>query len=161
MNYLVFDRNFVFLNGGYVQVSTAAKEDGTNVPFEETYGTTYSDQPAGLCVHLFVKRSNFADRSFTSMILPYNRYTRLLYNKKDFYPFGLSFNSYQREKSLANNYLYNGKEQINDLNLDWEDFGARMYMPEIGRWGVIDPLSEQARSWGPYKYAMDNPIPVY
>ena len=28
-----------------------------------------------------------------------------------YYPFGLTFNSYQRENAAKNNYLYNGKEK--------------------------------------------------
>jgi len=70
----------------------------------------------------------------------------------------LTFNTYQRQNSLINNFQYNGKELQNDLSLNWLDYGARMYMPEIGRFGVVDLLADKAHSLNPYRYGFDNPV---
>jgi len=42
----------------------------------------------------------------------------------DYYPFGLTCNSYQRENSVKQNYQYNGKELQDELDLGWLDYGA-------------------------------------
>ena len=76
-----------------------------------------------------------------------------------YYPFGLAFNNgYQRVTAKENRFLYNGKELQDELDLGWMDYGARMYMPDLGRWGVVDPLAEFTANWSPYRYGYNNPV---
>src|SRR5690606_16283636 len=82
----------------------------------------------------------------------------LVIQTNDYYPFGLTFNSYNRENSTPNDYQFNGKELQDELNLGWLDYGARLYMPDIGRWSITDPILERYYSWSPYAYAINNPI---
>jgi RHS repeat-associated protein len=79
-------------------------------------------------------------------------------SSQDYYPFGLTFNSYSRENALPNKYQFNGKELQSELGIGWLDYGARMYASEIGRWFVADPLSEKSSRWSPYTYGKDNPL---
>ncbi|HNC28982.1 MAG TPA: RHS repeat-associated core domain-containing protein [Cyclobacteriaceae bacterium] len=76
----------------------------------------------------------------------------------DYYAFGLEFNSYQRENATKNNYLYNGKEKQDELDLGWLDYGVRMYMADIGRWVVIDPKAELLEMSSSYVYSLNCPV---
>src|SRR5687767_4072346 len=77
---------------------------------------------------------------------------------EDYYPFGLTYNSYSRENSTKNQYLFSGAEKQDELGLDWIDYGPRMYMPEIGRFNRIDIFSEMSPSSSGYSYAGNDPM---
>lgn len=74
----------------------------------------------------------------------------------NYYAFGM--NHIGDIKSLLGgyqNYKYSGKE-LQESGM--YDYGARMYMPDLGRWGAVDPLAEKHRRHSPYNYAVNNPI---
>jgi RHS repeat-associated protein len=76
---------------------------------------------------------------------------------QNYYPFGLTFDHYQRENSVNNQFQYNGKELQDELSVGWIDYGARMFLPDIGRWSAVDREAERTYNWTPYRYAYDNP----
>lgn len=78
---------------------------------------------------------------------------------KEFYTFGLKHKGYNNVINGTHHpYGYNGKEEQEELGLQWLDFGARNYDAALGRWMNIDPLADQMRRHSPYNYAFDNPI---
>jgi hypothetical protein len=44
------------------------------------------------------------------------------------------------------------------LEVDCQDYGARFYDPQIGRWTRKDPLMEWHYNYSPYAYCFNNPV---
>ncbi|MCQ9642106.1 hypothetical protein MP478_22200, partial [Chryseobacterium sp. WG14] len=79
-------------------------------------------------------------------------------DSNDYYPFGMSHLNTGAAffgPSTYKNYKYNGKE-LQETGM--YDYGARMYMADLGRWGVLDNYSEKYNSLSPYNYVAGNPI---
>jgi RHS repeat-associated protein len=75
--------------------------------------------------------------------------------ENNYYPFGLRHEGYNDfDGNSAYQYKYNGKELQTESGM--YDYGARFYMPDIGRWGVIDPRSQYTHE--AYSYVWNNPI---
>lgn len=75
----------------------------------------------------------------------------------DYYPFGSRWVDSESAVS-TNRYRFAGKEEQRTGELDFIDFGARMYDPALARWFVQDRYAEKYVSQSPYQYAANNPV---
>jgi len=158
LNWLVFDRNFVFLNGGFKQITTAGKEAGTDVAHERVFNTNPILIAEPGYVYIYVSNENttpvdvyFDDFKVTQAKSP-------VIEDQFYYPFGLLAQSFSKESSIPNMYKYNGKELQDELNLGWYDYGYRIYLPELGKWNRIDDFSDKYHPLSPYNYTYNDPI---
>jgi RHS repeat-associated protein len=72
---------------------------------------------------------------------------------QDYYPFGLTFNSYQREDALVNRFRFQGQEHVDAIDLGWDAFKWRNHQPDIGRFFNIDPLADKYVYNSPYAFS--------
>lgn len=94
-----------------------------------------------------------------------------------YYPFGLKHTGYNSDQMMyvkeasvlkikpkpplfktSYNYKFSGKELQDELGLNAYDYGARMYMPDIVRTPIQDPLAEKFYSFSPYSFLNNNPL---
>jgi RHS repeat-associated protein len=83
-----------------------------------------------------------------------------IWQKTDYNAFGLDAkNDYPQGISAGkerNNHLYNDKES--DPETTRLDYGARQYDNVLGRWFVVDPLSDKNHSTSGYAYVGNSPL---
>src|ERR1051325_4208062 len=74
-------------------------------------------------------------------------------SSQSYYPFGLTFDSYSRENSVANQYKFQGQEHQDELDLGWDSFKWRNHQPDIGRFFNVDPLATKYVYNSPYAFS--------
>ena len=86
------------------------------------------------------------------------RVTTAVEDMTNYYPFGLTYNSFKRTSSVTNRIKFQGQEHITELNLSWDSFKWRNHQPEIGRFFGIDPLAEKYIYNSPYAFSENKVI---
>ena len=80
----------------------------------------------------------------------------------DYYPFGAQMPGRSSMSEYASKERYTGHEYDDETETDGMTglyyAGARYYDPVLGKWPVIDPLSDDYPSHSPYSYAANNPL---
>ncbi|HWB27600.1 MAG TPA: DUF6443 domain-containing protein [Chitinophagaceae bacterium] len=157
INWILFDEQFkpVSSGSGFDLVSTT----GDNV---KSHHSTVNISQGG---YLYVYCSNESNYDVYFDNLQVIQTRGPLLETDNYYPFGLmqSGVSSKAAGKLENKVLYNGKElqhkEFSDGNgLEWEDYGARMYDEQIGRFFVQDVLAEKYFSLNPYQYCANSPV---
>jgi RHS repeat-associated protein len=152
LNYILFDEHLVYYQHGHVKVSSSANFAHEKLELNQIEASKHG------FIYIYLSNESNSPLSVYFDDMKVTVHETPIIQNEDYYPFGLTFNSYQRVTAKENNYLYNGKELQDELKLNWLDFSARMYMPDIGRWWVKDPLSEFMMNSSPYQYGHNNPV---
>ncbi len=148
IHYLYFDKDYNYQRGGMAQVGT------TTGTFQNLSLQFTADQEGYVLVYTANQTAEDLNVFIDDLLIEHIESPVI--RTDDYYPFGLAFNSSQRTGVLTNKYLFNGKELQEETG--WLDYGARMYMPDIGRWGVIDNFADIYLNLSPYNYVANNPI---
>ncbi len=78
--------------------------------------------------------------------------------EKHYYPFGMEMEGMSWYNGAKNLYQFNGTELQEEFNLNWNDYGFRMYNPTIARWHNVDPLASTNPSNSSYGFVLNNPV---
>lgn len=161
LNYVLFDEQFNMVedNSGVKQVESTP----------DVVQTLYKEKAAvSRNGYLYVYTSNESSQDVYFDDLMVIMSTGMLLEETHYYPFGLTMEGISSKAVTPatypeNKYRFTGKELQSDefgngTGLEWYDFGARMYEPQIGKWFAIDGASKSYSSLSPYHFANNNPV---
>lgn len=159
LNFIVFDRDYnpIIEESGYIRITPASREYGNNASHDLLKKDPLVIKESGY-VYIYLSNENETSVEVFFDDFEVEHVNSSVVQIDDYYPFGLTFNSYTRDNTIPQNYRYNGKELQDEFGLRWLDYGARMYQPELAKWTAIDPMSHKYRRWSPYNYAINNPL---
>jgi hypothetical protein len=95
LNWLIFDRDYNFINGGYQRMSDAAKEQGQDVAHEKLSAEIVATAPGYIYIYLSNENEGVVDCFFDDLSIVHVQSP--IVQTQDFFGFGLKFNSYSRE----------------------------------------------------------------
>ena len=172
MNYLVYDEDYQLIDQGFVAVSEAAAVGAKNpdaapealtleVPIEED-GFVYAYLSNGAADVSVPANGPVANNNtpvhFDDFTVEQQSYIVAVH---DYYPGGL-LHQQAMPSQLPSKYLFQGAELTQDLGLNWYSFGLRNnYMPDLMRWGSVEPAANLYQSYSAYHFAGNNPVSNY
>ncbi len=153
LNYMVFDKDFLFLTAGYQQISSASHLQWETVSLDNPI---IIEEEGYILVYVSNETNALSVVDFDDLTVTHKK-THVV-QSDDYYPFGLTFSEYQRTASSVNRFKFNDgaeREDAFDLNIDYTRY--RNYNPALGRWWQADPKGENFYELTPYNYSFNNP----
>jgi RHS repeat-associated protein len=156
---LLFDKDYNLIDAAWDQVTTTGAQTSptTKQPPHDLVQATLTARSGGYA-YVFLSNEHptlvdiyFDDATFSVAPTP-------VVSVNDYYPFGLTFNSYARENSLENRWKFQGQEHVDDLGLNWDSFKWRNHQPDIGRFFDVDPLAEKYYYNSPYAFSENHVV---
>jgi RHS repeat-associated protein len=158
LNYIVFDRAMTtVLDIGYSRITANSREYGQDGAHDRLALNYTAKEPGYIYIYLSNENPTAVEVYFDDFKVEHVKSP--VVQVDDYYPFGLTFNSYSRENSVANKRLYNDGSEIQDaLNLNVYQTQFRILDQALGRWWQLDPKADSLEDFTPYNYAFNNPI---
>jgi RHS repeat-associated protein len=132
--------------------ATSYTTDPYAIALTQTNSYLYPDMEYKLTDHLGSTRMMYK-LNFTCAGVYQNATIQYL---ADYYSFGKIVREYINAGTAAEKYQYTGKER--DTESGYDNFNARNYHSEVGRFLSVDPLAEKFPAWSPYCFVMNNPL---
>jgi RHS repeat-associated protein len=153
LNWLIFDSNFLFVTGGFRQITTAGKETGSDVAHELVASPTINiTQPGYVYIYLSNEETTPVEVYFDDFKVTHVKSNVVA--GADYYPFGLPMEN--REITREDyRYGYQGQYAEEDKETGWNAFELRMYDARIGRTLNPDPYGQFA---SPFVWVGNNPV---
>jgi RHS repeat-associated protein len=105
---------------------------------------------------VYVANESNVDVWFDEVSITYKQ--QVIAQENHYDPWGLNLVGLEKNGSPNHKYQYNGKEKVEDFGLNWNDYGARQYDIQLGKWHCVDTQADTYSGNSPYVYALNNPI---
>ena len=160
LNYIVFNKDMSsVLDQGFQRITTNSREYGQNGAHDSLMISIKIKETGYVYLYLSNENETPVEVYFDDFNVEHTKSP--VVQADEYYPFGLTFNSYSKENSLRNRYLYNnGAERLDELDLNIDATRYRIYDAAIDRWWQVDPLADEGDllSLTPYNYSFNNPV---